>query len=361
MVSFHDTVILKIRPHGGKNLINYILSKDKSYYIVKAMGFSRPEGTVLILHTYNGLPVKEIADEAFISCSAITSLIIGENVTKIGARAFKNCINLREVAFSKSLKEIGESAFSGCSSLLKAILPEGLEVIAREAFSGCKNLIKLKIPSTLKEGGYMAFAGCRKAVGFSDIKGIDSNDFTECTSFYKTAIEISKNMSYNNIKRDKDGFIFYSSDDGCLLLGHINARSLKGEVVLPCDFEGKNYAICHDAFYGANEITSVKIPYGVLAIGDGAFYYCYRLKSINIPATVKKIGENAFFGCAELALVQMDNDKIWQVSKPLTEIVKDVEEKYLSTDERSAQTLTKKYVGYEWTSKIHDDNLMKKF
>ena len=229
-------------------MINYVLSKDKTYYSVNAIGFTRPEGTVLILNTYNGLPVKEIVDNAFIACKGITHLKIGDNVTKIGESAFENCINLREITFSKSLKEIGERAFYGCSSLLEAILPDGLTVIGQEAFSGCKNLMKLKIPSTLEQGGYMAFAGCRKAVGFSNIKGIDSKDFTECTSFYKTAIEISKNLSYNNIKRDKDGFIFYSTENKCVLLGHVKARSLSNKVVLPTDFDGKEYSIVADAF-----------------------------------------------------------------------------------------------------------------
>lgn len=342
-------------------MIHYVLSKDKTYYTVDAIGFDRPEGTVLILNTYNGLPVKEIAKEAFVACTGITTLKIGDNVIKIGEDAFANCINLREVTFPKSLKQIGARAFSGCSSLLGAILPEGLTLIGQDAFSGCKNLIKLRIPSTLEEGGFSAFAGCKKVIGFSDINGIDSKDFTECTAFYKRAIEISKNIEYNDIKCNKDGFIFYSKGEDCVLLGHTKARSLSGEIVLPDNFEGNNYSIIQDAFYGANEITSVTIPDGVIAIGDGAFYYCYRLKKINVPVSVKKIGANAFFGCQALNSIEIANDKKWKVSKPLSNVVKEVDEKHISSKEKTAQTLTKKYLNYEWTSQIYDDTVMKKF
>ena len=142
---------------------------------------------------------------------------------------------------------------------------------------------------------------------------------------------------------------------------HIKARSLSGEVVLPNDFEGKNYAIIADAFYGANEITSVTIPDGVSEIGDGAFYYCYRLKKINVPVSVKKIGANAFFGCQALTSVEMANDKMWRVAKPLTTEYKEVDEKYISSKEKTAQTLAKKYLNYEWTSRVRDDIVMKKF
>ena len=341
-------------------MINYVLSKDKTYYVVNTIGFSRPDGAVLILNTYDGVPVKEIAEEAFIGCTDITSIKIGDNVTKIGAGAFKNCINLREVTFSKSLQEIGEGAFLCCSSLLTAILPDGLKIIGKEAFLGCKNLVKLKIPATLEEGGYMAFADCRKLVGFSNINGIASKDFVECTSFYKSAIEISKNIEYN-IRCDKEGFIFYTNDDKCVLLGHKKARALSGEVVLPSDFEGKPYAISKDAFYGANEITSVTIPDGVTQIGDGAFYYCYRIKKTNIPVSIKKIGVDVFFGCPLLTSIEIANDKKWTVKKPLSNESKEVEEKLLSSKEKVAQTLTKKYLSYEWTSLVYDDTVMQKY
>ena len=58
-----------------------------------------------------------IADEAFYQCSSLTSVVIGDNVTKIGNNAFNACSGLAEITIPKNMEYIGRSAFYNCSGL----------------------------------------------------------------------------------------------------------------------------------------------------------------------------------------------------------------------------------------------------
>lgn len=55
------------------------------------------------------------------------------------------------------------------------------------------------------------------------------------------------------------------------------------------------------------DILSVKIPEGVIAIGDNAFLDFRRLSEIQLPSTLKKIGDRAFEGCESLKLINIEN------------------------------------------------------
>ncbi|MBE5714573.1 MAG: leucine-rich repeat domain-containing protein [Ruminococcaceae bacterium] len=55
------------------------------------------------------------------------------------------------------------------------------------------------------------------------------------------------------------------------------------------------------------DILSVKIPEGVIAIGDNAFLDFRRLSEIQLPSTLKKIGDKAFKGCESLKLINIEN------------------------------------------------------
>ena len=54
------------------------------------------------------------------------------------------------------------------------------------------------------------------------------------------------------------------------------------------------------SFENCGNITSVKLPEGIIEIGYNSFRKCTALKEINIPDGVQKIGEQAFQRCSSL-------------------------------------------------------------
>lgn len=81
-----------------------------------------------------------------------------------------------------------------------------------------------------------------------------------------------------------------------------NAEAYKGEVTIPTqvNYCGKNYtvtAIGYAAFFGCEELTSVKIPESVTTIAEDAFYSCTKLSGIFLPDAVTSIGNYAFQYC----------------------------------------------------------------
>lgn len=70
-----------------------------------------------IIYKDHKLPVKRIADHAFMNYTNLKRVIISGNVIEIGSSAFANCTNLQEVEIPGSVEIIGGSAFYNCTNL----------------------------------------------------------------------------------------------------------------------------------------------------------------------------------------------------------------------------------------------------
>ena len=71
---------------------------------------------------------------------SITTLIVGNGVTRIGASAFQNYDSLKSVSFGSGLEEIGASAFKNCDGLTAISLPSAFRTFGASSFENCVNL-----------------------------------------------------------------------------------------------------------------------------------------------------------------------------------------------------------------------------
>ena len=207
----------------------------------------------------------------------ITSIIIGEGITRIGnenfsahdsRRRWKVYSNLTSISLPSTLKEIGKSAFFRCR-VDSLTLPEGIKKIEEHAFNN-GDLKNINFPSSLTEIGRSAFfnnslshiiiPGSVKHIGESAFKS-NSGQYIELK---EGVIEIGE-----------------SAFEWCYITDLLLPKTLK--VI------GKSAFNC----YGSN-LTELILPTGLERIGAYAFYGHGNLKSISIPSTVKSIGKNAF-------------------------------------------------------------------
>lgn len=63
-----------------------------------------------------------------------------------------------------------------------------------------------------------------------------------------------------------------------------------------------------DYFFYGSSLTNLKLPEGLVSIGNCAFQYCRALKSLEIPSSVKSIGNCAFFDCTSLTSVEIPSE-----------------------------------------------------
>ena len=106
-------------------------------------------GSVIVPDAINGVPVTEIAADAFRGCESIEELVIPESVTSIGERAFWECRSLRHIDLRCPIKEIPDRAFVFCTSLTSLTIPDTVTVIREAAFGDCSALHHLLIPKNV--------------------------------------------------------------------------------------------------------------------------------------------------------------------------------------------------------------------
>ena len=95
------------------------------------------------------------------NCPELTTLVTGENVTRIGKRALENCKKLAHFSGRPTLKTIDDKAFYGCESFNSINFSnDPVEDIGEDAFAYCKNMTKAVLPATLKNIGSGGFYKC---------------------------------------------------------------------------------------------------------------------------------------------------------------------------------------------------------
>ena len=221
------------------------------------------EGLVKASHTYSEAGQYNITlfavDEATIELVTInedigyrdmvTSVIIGEDVTRINDFMFSGCNNLESVEFLCEQIEIGDYAFANCISLESIDLP--VTNISKGCFFNCSSLKRVNLPEEGVSTFYTnAFYGCSqlKTINLNKVYSIGDYAFHGCRKLSK--IELAEGV----------------------------------------------HDIGTGAFDSCSSIRTITID-GVLEIGDRAFCNCQSVLKVRIPENVKSIGDNAFYNC----------------------------------------------------------------
>jgi len=109
---------------------------------------------------------------AFLNCSNLAGITIGNNVAYIATWAFEGCSGLTRLSIPESVTNIDNAPYGkgvyggllyGCSSLTNVVVGKGLSYLGIGGFFGCSNLLSVYFkgdaptPGTLIPGGAFVF------------------------------------------------------------------------------------------------------------------------------------------------------------------------------------------------------------
>ena len=242
---------------------------------------------VEIPSTINGINVTTIGDNAFNSCTSLTSIEISEGVTSIGEYAFIDCTALASVKIPSSVTSINEGAFCRCSALKSVEILNGLKTIGDSAFMNCTALTDITIPDSVTTICETAFSDCTALTSIElpdNIKTIQFKTFLNCKSL--TSVKLPKNLTS----------IEEGAFSNCTLLKDIEIPNGVTQIL-------------NGAFKECESLEEITIPNSVTSIGRGVFIDCTSLKSITIPSsiTVSNFDDIVFLECTNLDTIYVCN------------------------------------------------------
>ena len=252
--------------------------------------------------------VVSLADAAFNSCVALTSVSVPSSLTQASLEAFWSCNKLKFNSYNSGLYlgnssnpyhlflDISNNEVTSCN------LHADTKVIASYAGSYADNLTSVSIPSGIEAVGASAFTKCDllkynkydNAVYLGNASNPylvliapKSEDITSCKLHNDTQIIVDyafiscedlKSVTFGNKIRTIGVYAFFGS----------NLTS----VVLPDSLT----QLAEGVFSSNTKLTSVTFGSKLTTIGNGAFDYT-ALRTLQLPETVTSIGCDAFRSC----------------------------------------------------------------
>ena len=233
------------------------------------------------LQYFTGL--TSISNQAFLNCTAMTTIKLPSSVTSIGSAAFAGCSYLKSIDIPSGVTSIGEFAFKQCIFMTAINIPNSVTTIGEAAFDDCRSLTSINIPNSVNFIGGLAFAECDglKSITIpSSVKTIGSSPFYYSKNLTSVVVD-SKNTVYDS--RDNCNAIIQKSSN--MLIAGCKTTIIPSSVT----------SIRYNAFDGCLGLTAIAIPAGVTTIGNEAFCRCANLTSVTVEnATPVAISKDVF-------------------------------------------------------------------
>lgn len=279
--------------YSSAEYFTFSLLSDNTYEIKLANEDNTPAELVIPCE-YDGRPVSRIASYAFSRNDKISYMVIPSTVTAIGDSAFLSCVNLTAIVIGNGVTTIEGYAFYNCTKLTSVTLPNSLTAIGAHSFRGCTGLTSIVIPNNVTSIGVNAFNYCTSLTSATIGEGIThipSNLFDYCVKLQ--SLWISKSViSMGHCAFSSCGDLVNvnyagSIDDWAQIefdgvfsnpLYYANALIIQGEQIREVVLKEATKISAY-AFINSN-ITSIKIPSSITAIGNGAFEGCESLQTV---------------------------------------------------------------------------------
>ena len=238
--------------------------------------------TVIKGENYNKL--TKVTVPATITVDGVTS-----KVKTISARAFSGTPVTSVEMVDGGVEKIEQEAFQSCSQLTSISLPSSLTTIDDGAFRDCNHLTSVTIPASVISIGQSLFSGCQQ---LKSIVVADGNMVYESRNS-NAIIESSTNT-------------LIAACETTVIPNSVTAIGREAFVNLgikEIQIPGSVKVIGENAFNSCHNLTEVFFPEGLETISSTAFFACSNLNLIEFPNSLKEIEGWAFGDCNNLLTV----------------------------------------------------------
>ncbi|MBR6429924.1 MAG: leucine-rich repeat protein [Oscillospiraceae bacterium] len=228
-----------------------------------------------------GNTVTKVGEGAF-RTSNITEIVTPSSVTEFGTDAFANMGQLQKVTINGNA--LGQNMFGFCNALTEIKLNGQVVTIPNSFINYCDAIETITLPSTVKtiEQGAFAFNTALKTINLpSGLTSIGANAFYGCTA-----------LSINAVLPET--------------LTTLGSSAFKSTAIKKAEIPAGIKTIEGSTFQGCGALTTVKLNEGLEVIKTDAFASCISLASISFPSTLTTIEDyRAFQNCLDLTEVTL--------------------------------------------------------
>ena len=219
----------------------------------------------------------------------------------MGPYAFVGCTNLKIVSIGDRLGEISDYAFFNCANIIRVTIGTDLVTIGNHSFDGCINLKALTLGEEVETIGDYAFANSGiLSFNTRNVLTIGANAFTNSSI---TTLELG-----DKIQAIGDNAFMASSISGKIefpvSILTIGKYAFAQTQVVEIEFlDGGNTTaeISEYAFRDCTRLDSLELGNRVKSLGKEAFCNCAALYTMSFGAGMVSIGDSAFYGCNSMA------------------------------------------------------------
>ena len=194
---------------------------------------------------------------------------------------------MSSIKFPSTLKWIGESAFENCRHLKRLEFPGALERIGGWAFAHCERLEAVRVPPSVNRLSGDSFCGSKK-IGCFLVDPENPNYRVENGMLLERDAKLVMGfpMMIAGPVRIPDGIVEIGNE-AFAYCDRMTNVSIASSV----------RTIARQAFLCCDGLTDVSVPEGVRSLGSRAFSCCKRLQSLGLPASLIKCEGNPVQSC----------------------------------------------------------------
>ncbi len=271
--------------------------------------------------------------------SEITSVVIGEGITKLGDHFFDGCVNLTSISLPSTFSGIGEGVFDDCKALNKLnitdvkawcsvsfddefynplyyaknlyvngveatdlVIPEDKDFtnISKFAFYGCQNVKSVSIPVTLRGIAVAAFKAC---------PNLDKVYITDLESWCKMTFSAAESNPLNNnqskLYLNGEEVTNLAVPDDAAISSIAKYAFYNCSSLTSASFSNVITSIENEAFKGCKNLVTLTLPESITTIKPQAFSGCSKLTTVSLPSKITKVDANVFEDCSSLTYVSL--------------------------------------------------------